>query len=117
MAKGYRGGAGRGMGGVNMNMVRQAQRMQQDMQKMQQELETREYVGKAGGGMITAVADGQHRLKSLTISPEIVDPEDAELLADAVMAAVNDALQQADEDASRSIGQVTGNLDLSRFGL
>lgn len=118
MAKGYNGRGMRGMGGgVNMNMVRQAQKMQADMQKMQGELESKQYTGKAGGGAVAAVVDGKHTLVSLTIAKEAVDPEDVELLQDMVLTAVNDALRQAEEDASAAMGRVTGGLDLSKFGL
>ena len=72
MAKGgYRGGMG---GGMNMNMIKQAQKMQQDMLKMQEELESKEYDATAGGGMVKAVVNGKHELLSLSIHPEAVDP-------------------------------------------
>ena len=115
MAKGFNGRGMRGMGGgMNMNMVRQAQKMQADMQKMQAELEERTYTAKAGGG---AVVNGKHSLVSLTISKEAVDPEDVEMLQDMVLSAVNEAMRQADEDAAQSMQRMTGGLDLSKFGL
>ena len=90
MAKGgYRGGMG---GGMNMNMIKQAQKMQQDMLKMQEEMESKEYDATAGGGMVKAVVNGKHELLSLTINPEAVDPEDVEMLQDMVVAAVNEAM-------------------------
>ena len=108
----------RGMGGgMNMNMVRQAQKMQADMQKMQAELEERTYTAKAGGGAVEAVVNGKHSLVSLTISKEAVDPEDVEMLQDMVLSAVNEAMRQADEDAAQSMQRMTGGLDLSKFGL
>ncbi len=118
MAKGYNGrGMRMGGGGMNMNMVRQAQKMQADMEKMQSELETRQYTAKAGGGAVTAVADGKRTIVSLTISPDAVDPEDVEMLQDMVLSAVNEALRQASEDATQSMSRMTGGLDLSKFGL
>lgn len=99
MAKGYnnRGHAGHGRygGGMNMNMLRQAQKMQADMQKMQGQLEEKEYTAQAGGGAVKVVANGKHQLKSLTILPDAVDPDDVELLQDMILLAVNDAFQQA----------------------
>lgn len=118
MAKGYNSRGMRGMGGgMNMNMVRQAQKMQADMQKMQAELEEKQYTAKAGGGAVTAVVNGRHSLVSLTISKEAVDPDDVEMLQDMVISAVNEAMRQADEDAATSMSRMTGGLDLSKFGL
>ena len=86
MAKGgYRGPMG---GGMNMNMIKQAQKMQQDMLKMQEELEVKQYEAAAGGGVVKAVVNGKHEVVSLTIDPEAVDPEDVELLEDLLAAAL-----------------------------
>ena len=81
MAKGFgsRGIPGMG-GGMNMNMIKQAQKMQQDMLKMQQELEEKTYEASAGGGVVTASVSGKRELKSLTIDPDAVDPDDVEML-------------------------------------
>ena len=113
MAKGYgsRGMGGMG-GGMNMNMLKQAQKMQQDMLKKQQELQEKEYTATSGGGMVTAVATGKHELKSLVIDPEAVDPEDVEMLQDMILAAVNEAFRAADADLSSTMSQLTGGLNL-----
>ena len=75
MAKGFGGRGMPGMGGgMNMNMLKQAQKMQQDMMRMQQELQEKEYEAKAGGGVVSAVVNGKHELKKLTIDPEAVYP-------------------------------------------
>ena len=113
MAKGFnsRGIGGMG-GGFNMNMIKQAQKMQQDMQKMQEELENKEYTAQAGGGVISATVSGKHELKSLAIDPEAVDPEDVEMLQDLIVAAVNEAMRTASSDAAASMGQLTGGLNL-----
>ena len=111
MAKGFNRGMP-GMGGMNMNMIKQAQKMQQDMLKMQNELETKEYSATAGGGVVTAVVNGKHELKKLTIDPEAVDPEDVEMLQDLIVAAVNEAMRSADSDASQSMNKITGGLNL-----
>ena len=88
MAKGYgrppmgrKGGKGMGMGmpgGLNMDMIKQAQKMQADMERTQAELQEKEYTATAGGGVVSATVDGKHTLKALTIDPEAVDPEDVE---------------------------------------
>ena len=110
MAKGsYRGGMG---GGMNMNMIKQAQKMQQDMLKMQEEMESKEYDATAGGGMVKAVANGKHELLSLTINPEAVDPEDVEMLQDMVVAAVNEAMRKAEAEAAQNMSKLTGGLNL-----
>ena len=113
MAKGFNGRGMRGMGGgMNMNMVRQAQKMQADMQKMQSELEERTYTAKAGGGAVEAVVNGKHSLVSLTISKEAVDPEDVEMLQDMIVAAVNEAIRSAETDMANNMRQITGGLNL-----
>ena len=113
MAKGFgsRGMAGMG-GGMNMNMLKQAQKMQQDMMKMQQELQEKEYDAAAGGGVVKAVVNGKHELKDLVIDPEAVDPEDVEMLQDMIVAAVNEAMRAADNDASSTMQKLTGGLNL-----
>ena len=101
-----------GMGGMNMNaLMKQAQKMQADMQKKQAELETREYTATAGGGAVSATVMNK-QIKNLTINPEVVDPEDAEMLADLVMAAVNEALRVADETFNAEMAKVTGGMGM-----
>ena len=113
MAKGYgaRGMAGMG-GGMNMNMIKQAQKMQQDMLKMQQELQEKEYEAKSGGGMVCATVNGKHELKNLVIDPEAVDPDDVEMLQDMIVAAVNEAMRAADSDANQTMSKLTGGMNL-----
>ena len=101
-----------GMGGMNMNaLMKQAQKMQADMQKKQAELEVREYTATAGGGAVSATVMNK-QIKKLTIKPEVVDPEDAEMLADLVMAAVNEALRVADETFNAEMAKVTGGMGM-----
>ena len=111
MAKGGDRGPMMG-GGMNANMVRQAQKMQQDMLKMQQEMESRTYDATAGGGMVKATVSGRHELLGLEIDPEAVDPEDVEMLQDMVIAAVNEAVRKADAENSASMSKLTGGLNL-----
>ena len=97
-------------GGFNMNaLMKQAQKMQQDMEKMQDELAAREFSASAGGGAVTAVVS-QKTLKSLTISPEVVDPEDVEMLADLIMAAVNEALRLCEDTTAEEMKKITGGM-------
>ena len=108
---GKKGGGGAG-GGFNMNMIKQAQKMQQDMAKMQEDLEAKEYTAAAGGGAVSATVNGQKQLISVKINPEAVSPEDVELLEDMVVAAVNAAINQAEESASEEMKKITGGLNL-----
>ena len=112
MAKGgYRGGMP--MGGMNqMQMMKQAQKMQENLMKMQEELQAKEYEATAGGGVITAVCGGNRELKSITIDPEAVDPEDVEMLQDLIMVAANEAIRQMEEIANNEMNKLTGGLQL-----
>lgn len=115
MAKGgYRGNPMGG--GINMNMIKQAQKMQQDMLKMQEEMENKEYEATVGGGMVKAVVNGKHTLLSVEINPEAVDPEDVEMLQDLVVAAVNEAMRKAESEASANMSKLTGSLNLGNLG-
>ncbi len=113
MAKGFNSRGMGGMGGGNMNsMIRQAQKMQQDMLKAQEELESKTYEAAAGGGVVSAAVSGKKELVSVTIDPEAVDPDDVEMLQDLIVAAVNEALRKASEDAASQMSRLTGGLNL-----
>ena len=112
MAKGFGGRGMPGMGGVNMNMIKQAQKMQQEMQRLQAELQAKEYTFAAGGGVVTATVNGQHQVTAIAIDPEAVDPEDVEMLQDMIVAAVNEALRAAESDSASTMQQLTGGLGL-----
>ena len=100
-------------GGMNMqNMMRQAQQMQQNIAKMQAELEEREVETSAGGGVVKVVVTGKKVLKSIEIAPEAVDPDDVEMLQDLVLAAVNEALEKAEEMVQTEMSKVTGGMNL-----
>ena len=105
----------RGMpGGMNQAaMMKQAQKMQQEMLRMQQEQESKTFTASAGGGMVSATVNGKHELVGLTINPEAVDPDDVEMLQDMVMAAVNEAMRAADNEAANNMSRLTGGLNLS----
>ena len=112
MAKGFNSRGMGGMGGNMNNMIRQAQKMQQDMMKAQEELEGKSYEASAGGGVVTAVVSGKKELTQVTIDPEAVDPDDVEMLQDMIVAAVNEAIRAADSDAASNMQQLTGGLNL-----
>ncbi|MGM9565359.1 YbaB/EbfC family nucleoid-associated protein [Evtepia sp.] len=110
--KGGKGGMGMGMPGLNMDMIKQAQKMQADMEKTQAELQEKEYTATAGGGVVAATVDGKHTLKALSIDPEAVDPDDVEMLQDMVIAAVNEAVRAAMDDMSTSMSKITSGMNL-----
>ena len=110
--KGGKGGMGMGMPGLNMDMIKQAQKMQADMEKTQAELQEKEYTATAGGGVVAATVDGKHTLKALSIVPEAVDPDDVEMLQDMVIAAVNEAVRAAMDDMSTSMSKITSGMNL-----
>ncbi len=121
MAKrgGYPGG-----GSMNMNnMMQQAQKMQKQLEQAQKEFEKAqeevkdfECEGTSGGGMVKAVASGDLEIKSIKIDPEVVDPEDVEMLEDLVAAAVNEALRNVSEKASGHLDSASGGFDIPGFG-
>ena len=113
MAKkgGFQGG-GFGGGGMNMNMIKQAQKMQADMLKMQAELEEKTYTAQSGGGAVTAEVSGKRELLSLTIDPDVVIPEDVDMLQDLIIAAVNEAIRKAETTMNDSMSKLTGGLNL-----
>ncbi|MCM1027710.1 MAG: YbaB/EbfC family nucleoid-associated protein [Roseburia sp.] len=108
MAK--RGGFPGGMPGNMTNLMKQAQRMQRQMEEGQKELETKEFTATAGGGAVEAAVNGKKEVLRLVLSEEIVDPEDIETLQDAIVAAVNEAMRQADEASAELMGKMTGGL-------
>lgn len=104
MAKNHFNGFG---GGANMQqLMRQAQKLQEQMTKAQEELDEREFTAQAGGGMITVTVTGKRELKALEIKPECVDPDDVEMLQDMILAAVNEALRTAEETRNNEMSKL-----------
>jgi DNA-binding YbaB/EbfC family protein len=95
---------------MNPKMLKQIEQMQQSMMKAQEELGQETVEGSAGGGAVVVVMNGHQQLQSVTIDPEFVDPEDVETLQDAVLAAVNDAQNKAQDLMQRKMGGATGGL-------
>lgn len=93
---------GFGGGGMNMQqMMKQAQKMQEEMLKAQEQLEDTEVEGKAGGSMVTVTMNGKKRMTAVTIDPAAVDPDDIEMLEDLILAAYNDAYEKAEEEEKK----------------
>lgn len=109
-----KGGFPRGMGGgANMNqMIKQAQKMQEQMLKMQEEMEAKTYEATAGGGAVKVTIDGKRELTEVVISPEVVDPDDVEMLQDLIVAAVNEGLRKVEADSTAQLGSITGGLNI-----
>lgn len=93
-------------------LLQQAQQMQQQLADAQERLATEEFEGSAGGGVVTAVVTGAHRVVSVSINPDVIDPDDPEMLEDLVVAAVNAALAAAAEATEDSLGGLGGGMDL-----
>lgn len=97
------------------NMAKQIQKMQADMLKAQEELAEETLDVSAGGGMVTVVITGNQRIKEIKLKPEIVDPEDVEMLQDMLVAAVNQAIEQSQTMAAERLEGLTGGLNLPMF--
>ncbi|MBQ9673562.1 MAG: YbaB/EbfC family nucleoid-associated protein [Ruminococcus sp.] len=102
---------GNGIGNMQQ-LARQAQKMQEEMEAKTAELEEREYSATAGGGAVKATVSGAMEVKSLDIDPEVVDPEDVEMLSDIILGAVNEALRNAAKDKEESLTAISGGLNI-----
>ena len=99
--------------GPNMgNILKQAQQFQSKMAKLQEELGERTVEATSGGGMVSVVANGKQEVVSIRIEPEVVDPEDVDMLQDLIQAAVNDALTRAKEMVNEEMGKLTSGMNL-----
>ncbi len=113
--KSFSGGGNRGFGGGMPNMgslMSQVQKMQEEMEKTQASLAVEELTVTAGGGAISVVVTGAREFKSITIKPEVIDPDDVEMLQDLLLAVVNDALAQVKQREEERMGNVTGGMGL-----
>ena len=100
-------------GGGSMNkMIKQAKQVQEQIVKMQEELKEREVETSAGGGAITVRVNGKQELIAIKISPEVVDPDDIEMLEDLVIAAVNEGIRQSQEMVSTEMAKITGGFNI-----
>jgi len=98
------------------DLMKQAQKMQQEMGRIQEESKKKTVEASAGGGMIVAVANGAMEIVSIKIEKDVVNPEDIEMLQDLVVAAVNEALRRAQQMVSEDMGKVTGGMNIPGLG-
>ena len=111
MAKGFGG-----MGGMNMNaLMKQAQKMQKKMEEAQEALAEKTVETTSGGGAVKIVITGKKVIKSIKIDPEVVDPDDVEMLEDLILSSVNEAIRQADEMANNEMSKITGGVGNGMF--
>ena len=94
------------------NMLKQAQKMQQDMLKAQQEIEEKEIEASSGGGAVSVKVSGKKELLSINLSPEVVNPDDIEMLEDLILAAVNEGMRKADEESAKEMSKLTGGMNI-----
>jgi DNA-binding YbaB/EbfC family protein len=100
-------------GGGNMNsLMKQAQKFQQQMEEMQKDLGDKRFEASVGGGAVTAIANGKRQLVEVKIKPEVVDPDDVEMLEDLIMSACNEALKNAEDETSSEMGKLTGGMNM-----
>ncbi|MCY1714768.1 YbaB/EbfC family nucleoid-associated protein [Caproiciproducens galactitolivorans] len=108
LPQGYGGG-----GAANLQqLARQAQKIQEDMDRVTAELEEKEYSATAGGDAVKATVTGKMEVKAIEIKPEVVDPEDVEMLSDLVIASVNEALRAAAADKAQSMEKISGGINM-----
>ena len=100
-------------GGGNMNnIMKQAQKFQKQMEDMQSELENKEFTATVGGGAVTAVVTGKKQIVDIKIKPEVVDPDDVEMLQDLILTACNEALKRAEEETAAGMKKLTGGMNI-----
>ena len=114
-----RGGFQGGMGGGMSNLMKQAQRMQRQMEEASKQLEEKNYTAAAGGGAVEVTVTGKKEVVAVKLAPEVVDPDDIEMLQDLIVAAVNEALREAAKDSEEAMSKITGGMStgLGGFGL
>jgi nucleoid-associated protein EbfC len=101
------------LGGGNMSqMMKQAKKMQEEMARTQAEMQARIFEGSAGGGAVTARVTGKQQIMEVQIKPEVVDPEDVEMLQDLIIAALNDAIKQSQDTVSAEMAKITGGINI-----
>jgi nucleoid-associated protein EbfC len=107
LPQGYGGGAG------NMNsMIKQAQKMQDQMAKVQQELDEQVYDVTSGGGAVKVTITGKREIKAIELKPEVVDPEDIEMLQDLLVAAVNEAVRKVEDISEKEMSKITAGINM-----
>lgn len=104
---------GMGGGAQNMNnMIKQAQKMQEQITTLQEDIEKREFSTSVGGGVVEIVQNGKKEVLSLKINPEVVNPEDIEMLQDLIISAINEGIKKIEETSESEMGEITGGVSL-----
>ena len=103
---------GYGPQGSQQQMMKKVQQMQEDMANLQEDLANREFSASAGGGMVTATVNGDKKVLSLKIDPQVVDPEDVEMLQDLILAAINEASATAEKTSEDEMAKITGGMNI-----
>lgn len=98
------------------DMMAKIQKMQEDMENKQAEIENSEFTASAGGGAVEVKVSGKHEVLSVSIKPEVVDPEDVEMLEDLIIASLNEAIRKATETMDKEMSSLTGGLNIPGFG-
>ena len=98
------------------NMMKRIQQMQEDMTRIQEEIEATEYTSSVGGGAVEVTVNGSHEVLSIKMQPDVVDPEDIEMLEDLIAAAVNSAAAAVDKDSEEEMSKMTGGLNIPGLG-
>ena len=112
LPQGYGGG-----GAANLQqLARQAHKIQDDMAAATEELNQKEYTASAGGGMVSVTVSGELEIKKMEIDPDVVDPEDIEMLSDLITAAVNEAIRAANTDKEETMNKISGGMNLGGMG-
>ena len=104
-------------GGSRNDMMLKIQKMQEEMARVQQEVEEAEYSASSGGGAVEVKVSGKHEVLSVKIQPDVVDPEDVEMLEDLLIASLNEAIRKANDTMEREMGKVTGGLNIPGLGI
>ena len=103
-------------GAQNMNaMIRQAQKMQDEISELQEDIESRDFTATAGGGAVSVTVTGKKTVKALEIKPEVVDPDDIEMLQDLIISGVNEILKEVDDYGAAEMEKVTGGVSFPGF--
>ncbi len=98
------------------NMMARIQKMQEEMQKTQAAVEESEFTASAGGGAVEVTVTGRHEVKAIKMQPEIIDPDDIDMLEDLLLASINEAMRKADETMEKEMGKLTGGLNIPGMG-
>ncbi len=94
------------------NMMQKIQKMQEEMAKTQAAVEETEFTASAGGGAVEVTVNGKHEVKAIKMKPEVIDPEDIDMLEDLLLASINEAMRKADEAMESEMGKLTGGLNI-----